>query len=237
MTGLEKWLIPFEERKYSGAINQNFLWKDDNNPIYVMDNHRSALWCWLQEIDLNEKIKYFHLDRHYDCLNSNLEEWLKYCQSIEDMSIIDYLELKYDKEYPVFLWGNYAAIFLSKYKNIVQHSLFVTYQEGDKPLTESLKEERAVDLLDNLEYWTEDGQWIFNIDLDYFFYKKDGVYQQMYSNDFIRNFFRIVKAKIDRNEIKVTTIALSPECCGGWENAEKISRIACDILEIDFNLK
>jgi len=236
MKNSQKWLIPFKGRNYSGATYQNFLWKDDDKKIYIMDNHRSALWCWLQEIDLKQKIHYFHLDRHYDCLNANLDVWLNYCSDIEQMSISDYLELKYDKEYPVFLWDNYGSIFLKKYENIIQHSLFLTYKEGDNPRTASISEENAVDLLENLEYWTDRGNWIFNIDLDYFFYKQGDIYYQMYSDEFISTFFKIVKVKIDRDEIKVTTIALSPECCGGWKNAERVCSIASKELLIDFTL-
>ena len=26
-----------------------FLWKSDCAPIYIMDNHWTAAWCWMQE--------------------------------------------------------------------------------------------------------------------------------------------------------------------------------------------
>ena len=236
MTDNEHWLIAFKDRMYSGSTYQNFLWKNDDKKIYIMDNHRSALWCWLQEIDLKKNINYFHLDRHYDCLNSNLDGWLKYCFDIEKMSISDYLELKDDNKHPVFLWDNYGSLFLKKYESIIQHSLFVTYKEGDKPITASISEEKAVDLLENLEYWTKKGNWVFNIDIDYFFYKQNDTYYQMYSDEFISAFFQILKAKIDRNEILVMTIALSPECCGGWKNAERVCSIASKELLIGFTL-
>jgi len=232
----EQWIFPFKGRNYSGATYQNFLWKDNNKNIYIMDNHRSALWCWLQEIDLKQKIKYFHLDRHYDCLHTDIKEWIKVCPDLEKLSINEYLETKYDTDIPLFRWDNYASIFLKKYKHLIEHNLFVTYKEGDKPDTDSLREEKAIDLLENLAYWTEDGIWIFNIDIDYFFYKHDDGYYQMYSDKFISSFFKIVNDKINRNEIQVVTIALSPECCGGWENSEKVCRIATKTLGISFKI-
>jgi len=27
------------------VTDQNILWKDDN--VFIMDNHRSSMWCWL----------------------------------------------------------------------------------------------------------------------------------------------------------------------------------------------
>ena len=37
------------------------------------------------------------------------------------------------------------------------------------------------------------------------------------TDDYIRSLARAIKGLI--NEIKVVTVALSPECCGGWERA------------------
>jgi hypothetical protein len=45
-----EWIVPFKRRNYSGATHQNFLCRHGN--VFVMDNHRAALWCWLQAHDL-----------------------------------------------------------------------------------------------------------------------------------------------------------------------------------------
>ena len=230
-------IIPFKGENYSGTIEQNLLWKDKLNNIYIMDNHRAALWCWMQEIEVDKNIKYFHLDRHYDCRNGDLENWISLCPDLGSLSIHDYLNLMDSHEYVLFKYDNYGAIFLEKYKNIIEHSLFFTYKEGDIPRTESIQEENASLLHENLEYWTEDGAWIFNIDLDYFFYKENDNYSLMYSNEFIYSFFLIVKKKLDKKEIKVLTIALSPEFCGGWKNAKKVCDIATSALDISFEIK
>ena len=44
----EEWLVPFKGRNTSGIYEQNFLWRD--GAVYVMDNHRAALWCWIQHL-------------------------------------------------------------------------------------------------------------------------------------------------------------------------------------------
>lgn len=69
-----EWLVPFRGRNYSGAFTQNFLWKRQN--VYVMDNHRAALWCWLQHIDPKQRYSLFHVDQHYDTLASRMTTWL-----------------------------------------------------------------------------------------------------------------------------------------------------------------
>ncbi len=47
-----KFLIPLVERGKTGWFQQNFLWKAGN--VYVMDNHRSAAWCWAREVDASK---------------------------------------------------------------------------------------------------------------------------------------------------------------------------------------
>jgi hypothetical protein len=44
-----KWLVPFRGRNASKVYNQNFLWRYES--VYVMDNHRAAMWCWLRHIN------------------------------------------------------------------------------------------------------------------------------------------------------------------------------------------
>ena len=45
---MSEWLVPFKGRNRSLSFDQNFLWRKDN--IFIMDNHRAALWCWLQHM-------------------------------------------------------------------------------------------------------------------------------------------------------------------------------------------
>jgi len=54
------WLIPFEQRGYSGIFECNFLWQWGN--VYVMDNHRLSLWCWLRQLDSASMVDILHMD-------------------------------------------------------------------------------------------------------------------------------------------------------------------------------
>ena len=62
-------------------------------------------------------------------------------------------------------------------------------------------------------------KWIVNIDID-FFWDFDGT--KIFDNQFINDLGkRIIKGM---NNIQVLTIALSPSCCGGWNNAIECSK-------------
>lgn len=43
----------------SFCYNDVFLWQGDN--VFVMDNHKSALWCWMQMCSPDEKYNFMHI--------------------------------------------------------------------------------------------------------------------------------------------------------------------------------
>lgn len=38
-----------------------------------MDNHLAAAWCWVQKIDQSKRYGLFHINRHYDLGEFNLQ--------------------------------------------------------------------------------------------------------------------------------------------------------------------
>jgi hypothetical protein len=131
------WLVPFKGRNESGIYNQNFLWRYGN--VYVMDNHRAALWCWLQHVDPRSRHSIFHIDRHNDTLQARLDEWLANLpESLVDLTIDQYLAFSYvpdvlGRSIPVFRWDNYLSIYFALFGKKVSACYFATHREGDQP--------------------------------------------------------------------------------------------------------
>lgn len=223
------WIVPFVERGNSGAFNQNFLYQSNN--VYVMDNHRAALWCWLDFYKNNiEEVSVFHLDRHSDTLQSNLDSWISQAISPTHVGVMDiqtYLNTA-DAGYPsskLFRWDNYLSIFLGIYQSDVLRCKYSFY-EGDAINHPNSVRKEPWDIPENLSHWLSSGKWILNIDLDYFFHKVDSTYKQMYSDEYLLDLFSEVATIAKRNSEVVVTICFSPECCGGWRNSEKVWNIA-----------
>jgi UPF0489 domain len=130
-----EWLIPFKGRNDSGIYNQNFLWR--HGSIYVMDNHRAALWCWLKELNLKAPHSFFHIDRHFDCLGSSANEWLAHLPPSWNLTIQEYLNHSYEDEEVgkslLFRWDNYVSIYLAVFKEAVRRCYFATHGDGAKP--------------------------------------------------------------------------------------------------------
>jgi len=65
-----KILIPLKTKEYKHHTQEdNLLYHFEEKNIYIMDNHRLSLWCWINEIDKKDYNKYtfVQIDDHFDC--------------------------------------------------------------------------------------------------------------------------------------------------------------------------
>jgi hypothetical protein len=237
-----EWLVPFRGRNHSGAFTQNFLWKRQN--VYVMDNHRAALWCWLQHVDPKQPYSLFHMDQHYDTLASRMTTWLENLPPDWGLGIDEYLARKVKHQdipqpLPLVGWDNYLSIFLALFGNAMDAAYFATHGEGTTPNCTHMNCD-LWDVPSNLDYWLNESHvpWIFNLDLDYFFWHggDDEPPRCMMSEAYISNTMKTVGAHLSSGKISVLTIALSPEYCGGWEHSEAVLDIVLKPLGIEFAL-
>ena len=233
-------------KKKSGCYNLNLLCNDGN--AYVMDNHLAAIWCWLQKININKKYNLFHIDKHYDLLDSQLDCWVEELSKqnidLENIDIHELTKLRYmpktridNKDNQLFRWDNYLPIFDNIYPKILHSSYFATQKCGTKPQKKLITDEVDIWELPQIigERIEENSfKWIINLDIDYFFLENENGYFQFVTDDYILGIAEEIKKKMAK--IEVITIALSPECCGGWQNSERIARLIGSQLEYDFGL-
>ncbi len=213
-----------------------------------MDNHLAASWCWLNKIDLTQQYNLLHIDRHYDLLDSQIDDWVNSITNqqfdMQTASIVDLIELRYSPElFPsessqVFRWDNYITIFNQLYPKVIDSYLFATHKDGSSVDDLKVSEVDSWDLQENLSYWLtskNDLKWVVNVDIDYFFTNHDEKnYFQLFSDDFV---IRIAdELRVSLPNIEVLTIALSPEMCGGWQNAERAASLITQRINVDWPL-
>ena len=236
-----EWIVPFKGRDHSGAVTQNFLWRKNN--VYIMDNHRAALWCWFRHLHPNETINYLHVDRHYDTLQSSINDWVSVCPDLRSIGIEQYLSFTNNRGTPLFTWDNYGSIFLAKYGDLVRRCIFATNHEGDRPNFKCFEQVRIWHLpfLLSCRVGESKYRWIVNLDLDYFFYRDPETqkYSVLMSDGYFREIFTNIRRHLEDEKISCFTMCLSPdsEYCGSWEAAEELCRNAVKILGIDFKLE
>lgn len=239
---MSEWLLYNEDVKYSLESNVKFLWREKKK-VYIMDNHRCALWCWLQH-NLNDDVSVLHVDAHSDMAAVTKKYTAEFVHSL---TLKQYLEESWQPKnetscVPVFLWDNFLTFFWEQQKNCICELSLPRRISVDIGINDEIRKAANFydpwQLIGDLSKKIEDSnsKWIVDIDLDYFFYEScEKGFSLMFSEEYIEEFCRIIKKNLN-DKIIVLTISLSPECCGGWEEAEKLCQTITGFLELDFNL-
>ena len=241
-----EWLVPFNGRNDSGAVEQNFLCRSEN--VYVMDNHRAALWCWLQELDLNKPHSLIHIDRHYDALddyvhyNDTTKLWLKNLG--QTTKVIDFLNKSFDDpNRKIITWDTYIPIYLHEFGKNFTTFRCLTHKDGVKPNCKRIKYDNLWDLPEKLVDWLtrnkENKPWIVNIDLDYFYCNfKESEVRMMVSDDYIDAVGSSLRIAMDQGFIGVLTLCLTPGSpyTPGWPETEVLAARLLKHLRLTFAL-
>lgn len=219
-----------------------------------MDNHRDAAWCWLQQCKKEENYNFMHIDQHYDMLDCYYSEALEEIDRNSMLSYEEFANMMRDEndECKLFRWDNYIRIMFELRPNWFHTNLFVTQKYGDAksegwghkkmPFQELSPLYLLYAINQNLiEKWSnslrsedENLRWIVNLDLDVFFCHEYG-HVRIFSDSYIRTFARLLQNAM--SNIKVLTIAISPDCLEGqkmkekWDSGFRVLRIMAE--EID----
>ncbi|QQG40517.1 MAG: UPF0489 family protein [Candidatus Levyibacteriota bacterium] len=238
---MNNWIIPFSKRGKSEEYGVNFLYRDKN--IYISDNHRVALWCWMQRLNLTKKYSLIHIDEHFD--TGSIHEWKQHtptAEKIKQMSINEYRSYTNDLNCRIFRYDNYLSFMGECYyylidKFYIGHHVSSFPQENPKFIYTNLDIFSVKSLFEKINFNKD--KFIFNLDLDYFIGPKAKDQKSQFKSDDINKFFTGIKKMIDKDRIIVLTIALSPDadCSGSWKDAEKFCEKYIPILGIKFKLQ
>lgn len=229
-----------------GAYDRlKFLWMSDNAPIYIMDNHLAAAWCWMQECNIIEKYNFMHIDQHADLGVRGYAKDIEIIRNNPHLSLEDYCELTYSNPcgtYKSFQCDNYITacqyIFPNWFNtNLIYYTAPCIKGSPQGSGYENFSEQRMDKdfLIQDIKQFI-DGQifppnepaigediqkkkWIVNLDFDFFWDKNDNrIFEDKYVTDLGKTLGDAMK------NIQVLTIAISPKWCGGWRNAIECSR-------------
>ena len=204
-----------------------------------MDNHLAALSCWLNNLSIEDDYTLYHIDFHWDCGAMNDAEVRK-LKEIDYTSLEKFLAVESTlngKVVPTVLWDNYIYPLPFLRPNIKQAFLTDHLPTHVADFVRDKKfefycsvEEFFSQLSDKLD--NNKGKILFNLDIDFFFWRSNQNRVQVFSNDFIEMLTQ--KIRIYFSDNMLLTIALSPECCGGWRNALNVCEVFCKKLDVDF---
>ena len=242
-----KRIVKKEELKnLSGAYDVlKFLLKSNSVPIYIMDNHLAAAWCWMQECNTNEKYNFMHIDQHDDLGVRGFANNIAFIRTNPQISLEEYCEKTYSTlvgTFKSFQCDNYITACHYLFPNWFNTNLFYytdrcikgsTQGSGYENFSEQKKDEGYI--IQDIKRFVEEQvfpsseldidesmqkkKWIVNLDLDFFWDKRGN---RIFDDQFVYD-LGITISNAMKN-IQILTIALSPKWCGGWKNAIECSR-------------
>jgi hypothetical protein len=228
---MDEWLIPWNDRGRSGPTHDTFLWHTDH--LYVMDNHRLALWCWWQHLNKGTRnMDFLHIDRHYDALWDKARPWLKHYKPIHRSSLKDFREATFrieedDLDLQLYRWDTIVSALLTLDEDKIHDWIFATEEEGMAPAITTRKYKSPSELpamLRSTAPVNDEGYpLIVDIDIDYFTHlEDDGSYKQLFSDKYIHELGTALCEGLSDGRFEVVTIALSPTTTGSWQLAEQL---------------
>lgn len=233
-----EYLVPFKGRHLTGPFATNFVWRENN--FYVMDNHRSALWCWAQHFAPGRTFNYYHVDAHYDAMGFE-EPWRPAVpKDLQALTLDEYLNLpmpgKADEQ--LFRYDNYLSICLETMPRLFEKTYFATHNIGDRPQIPGVYDVALAFAYTSFFFaMRDDDNWLVNVDLDFFYYLLDNDHlAPLFSERFVDGFVEVLANAWKQKRIALFTLCLTPEYCGGWEVAEPLTYRICDAMGVPFRL-
>lgn len=239
-----------------------FLWKEDKRPIYVSDNHLTAAWSWLQECEPNERYNFIHIDQHADLSDKGEPEIIEKIKYNPKISFEDFLKFEYNNGYThqFFQWDNFIRAIHYLFPQWFQTNLFYVHEDLDEQMDGQrtdwgyepfpFHKREVAKVREDVTQFIENKisvhgcvadtrmyPWIVSLDLDFFW---DENIDKIYDDEFIKDLARRINFAIPN--IKVLTIALSPDCVAGngmsekWDNVVHVLNIFKEELNLSIEL-
>lgn len=223
------WHIPWRERGRSGPVHDSFLWQDDR--LYVMDNHRLALWCWWQHLDESPRWSFHHIDRHFDALWQIYNPWPEHFRPEHRTDLDAFRRATFetgDGPFELYRWDAITSALWSLHRNVLTDVSFATANEGDAPPMERAQHIDPWRLLAHLDFLADADEpgsvpRIIDVDLDYFArHDLNGAFGQVFSDEYLEQFGASLRRGYESGRFGVITVALSPTTTGSWPLAERL---------------
>jgi hypothetical protein len=240
---MTQWLIPPKGRNSSCSQELNFLWRNRN--VYFMDNHLAAAWCWFQHLQAGCQARLIHVDQHYDTAPVNFDVANQQGALLRG-DLDGYLSaLDPDHRHGdirLFRWDNYIPIAAASIPGAFESFHFFTSGVGNRPnrLGAPIRRRGVRRVPTTVARLPRDVPLIVNIDLDYVFLEDEddaGPSHRLVSDGSVRALARWSRSAIESGQAIVTTVALSPECCDGWDVAVRLSEVFAEALGQPFKLQ
>lgn len=215
------------------ADDVNFYFEGDG--LAVSDNHRMAYWFFRN--NTAEGSTLIQVDAHLDCSYFR-EPSLAHLREVEPFgSAQQFAEDRYHSdngETPAVRYGNWIPALLAVHPLLFKRVLLCCHRPAG-PLV--LKDLPGVEEIDEADVFSSDllnqTHTCLSIDIDYYFTEKDGTFTLRQTNPTpVKHFRRLLDTSLLLRHVPLF-VALSPQCCGGWQNVIPFVQCMDEVLDLD----
>lgn len=247
---MDRFIIPPSKKQFARVFDNTFLWNEGN--VYIMANHRLALWCWLQCNNIyDRKHALIHIDEHTDARRWEgpgepecLEKALSCFDDLKDFKVYEGLQCPYRDPWqkrstrPCVTYDNFVHL-AAKAKIFNHYYMYSSVGDWHTGLSEATydlnKKVQAVSSLsENIKKYA--GKCIVDIDLDFFDSDSGAIFPKGLTEEklLIQVFETVAK---HRDKISMITISLN-ESPGDslWDKRQSQLSIVKEILGIDVSI-
>ncbi len=209
-------------------MNVHFLWRTDR--LYVMDNHRCALWCWWQQLDTAKRWNFLHADYHYDAQWAGFAPWNTEYQPAHQANLTEYLAATVPDDaagdpMEIYRWDTFVTAFIDLSGGVCDRFVMAGAVQGAPPhrAFEELDVRQSVALLEEIATRRGGTPWIVDVDLDVFSCRDhSGRVKTRAHAATVRKAGSLIRRGYESGSIGVVTVALSPDNTGSWERSERL---------------
>lgn len=238
-------VIQPQRQEFARVYDNTFLWQEEN--IYVMANHRLALWCWLQcENILNREHVLIHIDEHTDARRWEgtgepecLKEALSIFQNLKNFEVYESLQCPHRDPWtgrqtrPCITWDNFVHL-AAKADMFAHYYIYSSVGDWNTGLPDNAFDfHRKMRDVYNIGAHIEKhaGRCVVDIDLDFFDWR-NGFLKKTSEDELLIRVMRILADR--RDAISMITISLN-ESPGDplWEKRQHQLSIVKEILGMD----
>jgi len=243
-----KFIISPNIPRYGSVWDNPFLWREEN--VYIMANHRLALWCWLQQREiLRKEYSLIHIDKHTDarkwasedeqkCLKKILSEF----ETLLNFSTYEnfHCSCKFITDRntrPCITYDNF--IHLAAEARLFKHYyLYCSIGDWDTSLpTSSFNHYKKIEEINNIEEIIIKcaGACILDLDLDFFDDEDDSFPKSVTGEGLLKE----VMEKITKHRDKISMITVSINEMPGsdlWDRRQSQLSLINQVLALDIPL-
>jgi hypothetical protein len=208
----------------------SILYAQDN--LYLMDNHRLALWCWLRHLETHSRYHILHMDQHLDFDPVKPGRIPGGFWTIRERTVEEFLSMEAVGEAGVLAvdWTNYMSTLVADCQNWVSSIDFCMHEPQDfddtqTPLRTRYDVDQAGALIQQTLREVNSGELserlILNIDIDLLFHEDEDTGRVVRFRDasFLRSLGEGLRSLRETGQVEVVTVALSPGQCRSWQAA------------------